>query len=163
MASEKDMQAMYQEVLGRGMDDSGRKYYANMSKEELRGTLRGSKERSKRMEMIGLEGGLAPSSDEFDYVEIKDKSNVQMSELREMYATYLGRELDDSGASSFVGKDYNTIRDSIFGSKEYKSRIGTLLKPSGKGKTDPRRKPLWDPFSQRSDSTWGAVNRGRRQ
>jgi len=104
-----NLDAIYQQYLGRGVDESGAGTFAGMSAQDVINAIQSSPEYAARAtagQAPGVGGG--------------------GTDLSSIYQQYLGRGVDQSGAATFAGQSAQSVIDAILNSPEYASRYASL-------------------------------------
>ena len=101
-----DLNAIYQQYLGRGVDTSGAGTFAGMDAGSVIAAIQASPEYAARATAGAPVGG--------------------GTDLSSIYQQYLGRNVDPSGASTFAGQSADSVINAILNSPEYASRAGVM-------------------------------------
>lgn len=120
----QDINQIYEQYLGRGVDPSGAATYAGWAPQDIINAITSSQEYANR----GYEGALpqGPSG------MVQPAGGADVNAL---YHQYLGRDVDPSGLASWSGKSADEIIAGITGSQEYANMgghpAGGYSSPSG--------------------------------
>jgi hypothetical protein len=106
-----DLNAIYQQYLGRGVDTSGAGTFAGMDAGSVIAAIQGSPEYAAR-----AVAGNAPAPG----------VGGGGTNLNSIYQQYLGRGVDPSGAASFAGQSADAVINAILNSPEYASHYASL-------------------------------------
>ena len=110
-AGGQDINQIYEQYLGRGVDPSGAQTYAGWAPQDIINAITGSPEYANYTAGGGGGGNLP--------------GNTGGSDVNALYQQYLGRDVDPSGAATWAGKSMDEIVAGITGSQEYANRGGS--------------------------------------
>jgi len=101
-----DINALYQQYLGRNADASGAATYAGWNPDDIRNAILGSQEYANRTSSGGGSSGGGGGS-------------AGGNDINSLYQQYLGRGADASGIATYAGWSPDQIKAAILGSPEY--------------------------------------------
>ena len=104
------LDALYQQYLGRGVDPSGAASWGNADYNTVVQGILGSQEYQNRNQGASSPAPSAPSA--------------PANDINSIYQSYLGRGVDPSGAATYAGWDPQSIINAVTSSQEYKNRAG---------------------------------------
>jgi len=104
------IESLYQDLLGRGVDQSGAATYAGWSDDQIRNAIMGSQEFANRQSSSQP----APS--------YSGGGGGGGTDINSIYQNYLGRGVDASGAATYAGWSPEQIISAITSSPEYAQR-----------------------------------------
>lgn len=150
-----DLNAIYQQYLGRGVDPSGAGTFAGMDANSVIAAIQGSPEYAAR-----IAAGAAPVT------------GGGATDLNSIYQQYLGRGVDPSGAATFAGQSAQSVIDAILNSPEYAGRIASGAAGGAPGAIPPGAAtllasmdvaPPWLPPSQYAQYGFNAQGRKEKE
>jgi hypothetical protein len=109
----QDINQIYEQYLGRGVDASGASTYAGWSNQDIINAIQSSPEYANYT-AGGGGGGNLPGN-----------TGGGGTNANALYQQYLGRDIDPSGAATWAGKSMDEIIAGITGSQEYAGRGGS--------------------------------------
>lgn len=127
------LDALYQQYLGRGVDPSGASTWANADYNTVVQGILGSQEYQNRQNApigaVNVNTGQTSGP----------ATNQGGGDINSIYQQYLGRGVDPSGAATYAGWNPQDIVNAILGSQEYQQRTGTT--GGGAGQAAPTQEP----------------------